>query len=127
LGAKDGMLLSGLAIDDNDPLARRDQGLEFLDVTPQASIHLSSSMGSKDVWTVTNTSNSVIDTHLLVIVTGLPAGVTVDAKETTTTGKPYYRMFLPGGVLSPGQSISTTVVRAGGGSSNSYTFQLMSG
>ena len=35
LGAKDGMMLSGLAIDDNDPLARRDQGLEFLDVTPQ--------------------------------------------------------------------------------------------
>src|SRR6185436_6063694 len=36
LGAKDGMLLSELAIDDNDALARRDQGLEFLDVTPQA-------------------------------------------------------------------------------------------
>jgi hypothetical protein len=127
LGAKDGMMLSGLAIDDNDPLARRDQGLEFLDVTPQASIQLSSSSGKKDVWLITNTSNSVIDTHLLVIVTGLSAGVTVDAKETTTTGKPYYRMFLPDGVLNPGQSLSTTVVRAGGGSSNSYTFQLMSG
>ena len=35
LGAKDGLLLSGLAIDDNDPLSRRDQGLEFLDVTSQ--------------------------------------------------------------------------------------------
>jgi hypothetical protein len=127
LGAKDGMMLSGLAIDDNDPLARRDQGLEFLDVTPQASVQLSSSSGNKDVWLITNTSNSVIDTHLLVIVTGLPAGVTVDAKETTTTGKPYYRMFLPDGVLKPGQSFSTTVARAGGGSSNSYTFQLMSG
>jgi hypothetical protein len=127
LGAKDGMMLSGLAIDDNDPLARRDQGLEFLDVTPQASVQLSSSLGNEDVWLITNTTNSVIDTHLLVIVTGLPAGVTVDAKETTTTGKPYYRMFLPDGVLSPGQSISTTVVRTGGGSSNSYTFQLMSG
>jgi hypothetical protein len=78
------------------------------------------------VWLITNTSSSVIDTHLLVIVTGLPGGVTVDAKETTTTGKPYYRMFLPGGVLNPGQSISATVVRTGG-SSNSYTLQLMSG
>jgi cytochrome c peroxidase len=127
LGAKDGMMLSGLAIDDNDPLARRDEGLEFLDVTPQASVQLSSSSGNTDVWLITNTSNSVIDTHLLVIVTGLPAGVTVDAKEKTTTGTPYYRMFLPDGVLNPGQSISTTVVRTGGGSSSSYTFQLMSG
>ncbi len=127
LGAKDGLMPSGLAIDDNDPLARRDQGLEFLDVTSEASIQLSSSSGDQDVWTITNTSGSVIDTHLLVIVTGLPAGITVDAKETTTTGKPYYRVFLPEGVLYPGQSIATTVVRAGGGSSSSYTFQLMSG
>ena len=111
LGAKDGMMLSGLAIDDNDPLARRDEGLEFLDLTPQASVQLSSSSGNKDEWLITNTSNSVIDTHLLVIVAGLPAGVTVDAKETTTTGKPYYRMFLPDGVLNPGQSISTTVMK----------------
>jgi len=103
------------------------QGFRFLDVTPQASVQLISSMGNKDDWLITNTSSSVIDTHLLVIVTGLQAGVTVDAKEASTTGKPYYRMFLPDGVLNPGQSFSTTVVRAGGGSSNSYTFQLMSG
>jgi hypothetical protein len=62
-----------------------------------------------------------------VIVTGLPAGVTVDAKEQTAAGEPYYRMFLPDGVLNPGQSISRTVVRAGGGSSSSYTFELKSG
>ena len=120
-------MLSGLAIDDNDPLARRDQGLEFLDVAAQAMVELSSSSGNKDEWLITNTSSSVIDTHLLVIVSGLPAGVTVDAKEKTTTGKPYYRMFLPEGVLNPGQSISTTVIRAGGGSKNSYTLQLLSG
>ena len=126
LGAKDGMMLSGLAIDDNDGLARRDQGLEFLDVTAQASMTLASSNGSQDTWLITNTSNAVIDTHLLVIVNGLPASVTVDAKDKTSTGKPYYRMFLPEGVLMPGQSISTTVVRTGG-SSSSYTFQLMSG
>lgn len=127
LGAKDGLMLSGLAIDDNDPLARRDQGLEFLDVTAQASMQLISTSGNQDTWLITNTSSSVIDTHLLVVITGLPAGVTVDAKEKTAAGKPYYRKFLPDGVLSPGQSISTTVVRTGGGSSSSYTFQLMSG
>ena len=127
LGAQDGMLLSGLAIDDNDPLARRDEGLEFLDVTQQARVDLVSSAGSQDTWLITNTSNSVIDTHLLVIVTGLAAGVTVDAKDKTTAGEPYYRMFLPDGVLNPGQSISRTVVRTGGGSSSSYMFLLKSG
>ncbi len=127
LGAKDGLMPSGLAIDDNDPLARRDQGLEFLTVTGQVSVQLSSSSGNQDVWLITNTSNSVIDTHLLVVVTGLTAGVTVDARETTQTGQPYYRMFLPDGVLSPGQSLSRTVIRSGGGSSSSYTFQLLSG
>jgi hypothetical protein len=121
------MMLSGLAIDDNDPLARRDQGLEFLNVTPQVQVQLISSAGNQDEWLITNMSSAVIDTHLLVIVTGLPAGVTVNAKETTTAGQPYYRMFLPDGVLSPGQSLSRTVVRTGGGSSSSYTFQLMSG
>lgn len=71
MGAKDGVLLSGLAIDDNDSLARRDQGLEFLTVTPQVKVELSSSVGRQDTWLISNTSNSVIDTHLLVIVTGL--------------------------------------------------------
>jgi mono/diheme cytochrome c family protein len=33
LGAKDGFMLSGLAVNNNDPLSRRDLGLEFLDVT----------------------------------------------------------------------------------------------
>lgn len=127
LGAKDGLMPSGLAIDDNDPLARRDQGLEFLDVTPQARVQLSTSAGNQDTWLITNTSSSVIDTHLLVVVNGLPVGLTVDAKETTKAGRPYYRMFLPGGVLNPGQSVSRTVVRTGGGSSSSYTLQLMSG
>lgn len=126
LGAKDGLMPSGLAIDDNDPLARRDQGLEFLDVTKQVQIQVSASSGNRDEWLLTNMSSSVIDTHLLVIVNGLPAGVTVDAKEKTTGGKPYYRMFLPEGVLRPGQSVSVTLVRTGG-ASNSYTLQLMSG
>lgn len=126
LGAKDGLMPSGLAIDDNDPLARRDQGLEFLDVTARVQTQMSSSSGNRDEWLLTNMSSSVIDTHLLVIVNGLPAGVTVDAKEKTTAGKPYYRLFLPEGVLRPGQSVSVSLVRTGG-ASNSYTLQLMSG
>jgi hypothetical protein len=127
LGAKDGMMLSGLAIDDNDPLARRDQGLEFLDVTAQANVALSSSSGQQDAWVITNTSSSVIDTHLLVIATGLPAGVTItNASSKTKNGEPYFRVFLPDGVINPGQSIGVNVVRSGG-SSGSYTFKLLSG
>jgi hypothetical protein len=44
----------------------------------------------------------------------------------TTNGEPYFRVFLPEGVLSPGQSIGLNVVRVGG-SSGSYTFKLLSG
>jgi Di-haem cytochrome c peroxidase len=137
-GAVDGLLLSGLAIDDDDPLSRRDQGLEFLDVTAQADMSVST-MGSTDTWVITNTSASVIDTHLLVIVTGLAAGVTVDAPEQTQNralpggspsgepvGQPVYRVFLPEGVLDPGASISVDITR-NGGSSGSYTLKLLSG
>jgi Di-haem cytochrome c peroxidase len=138
LGAVDGLLLSGLAIDDNDPLARRDQGLEFLDVTAQVSMSVATA-GATDTWTITNESESVIDTHLLVIVTGLAAGVTVDAPEQTRNqalpggtasgepaGQPVYRVFLPEGVLEPGASISVEIVRTGG-SSSSYALKLLSG
>lgn len=138
LGAVDGLLLSGLAIDDDDPLARRDQGLEFLDVTAQVSLSVSTA-GSTDTWVVKNVGPSRIDTHLLVIVTGLADGVTVDAPEQTANqalpggaasgepvGEPFYRVFLPDGVLEPGASISVEVVRSGG-SSDSYALKLLSG
>jgi cytochrome c peroxidase len=138
VGAVDGVLLSGLAIDDNDPLARRDQGLEFLDVTARVSLFVSS-VGSTDTWVVTNASDSVIDTHLLVIVKDLATGVTVDAAEQTLNqalpggsasgepvGEPVYRVFLPDGVLNPGASISVDIVRTGG-SSRSYYLKLLSG
>ena len=111
LGAKDGMLLSGLAIDSNDPLSRRDQGLEFLDVSQQAHVSILSDRkagrGSRDdVVRITNNSTQVIDTHLLVIVQGLSGHAElVNASGTTSTGEPYLRVFLPSGELQPGQSI----------------------
>jgi len=138
-GAKDEQLLSGAAIDDNDPLARRDQGLEFLNVTSQVTM-TPTTAGNEDMWLITNSSAEVIDTHLLVILTNLAAGVTVDAVSKTTgqalpggkssgepVGEPYYRVFLPSGVLNPGQSVALTVTRTGGGSSASYALKLLSG
>ena len=110
LGAKDGLMPSGLAIDDNDPLARRDQGLEFLDVTSQLSFRIvdSDRDGGRqtDRYRITNTSTSIVDTHLLLIAKGLSNGVRlVNASGLTSGGEPYLRVFLTEGVLLPGQSI----------------------
>jgi len=137
-GAIDGVLLGGGAMDNNDPLSRRDQGLEFLDVTDRVEM-TGSTEGNADTWVITNTSDAVIDTHLLVIVTNLAEGVTVTAPEQTTAaalpggtpsgrpaGEPYFRLFLPDGVLHPGQWISVEVPRTGG-TLDSYTLQLLSG
>jgi hypothetical protein len=115
LGAKDGFVPSGLAIDSNDPLTRRDEGLEFLDVTSQAGTKLTSSTATgnqqKDVYTITNTNSStVIDTNLLIIVKGLSSPFKLEnASGTTNAGDRYIRVFLPDGVLQPGQSISQTL------------------
>src|SRR5262249_30825493 len=72
LGAKDGFVLSGLATDNNDALSRRDQGLEFLNVTSQLAVTRigSNSQGVRqtDEYRITNSSHSVVDTHLIIIV-----------------------------------------------------------
>jgi hypothetical protein len=109
-----------------------------------------STNGNVDTWVITNNSQSVVDTHLLAIVTNLPSGVTVDTTTTTgapalpggrasgePVGEPYYRIFLPTnlnqpdpgmvGVLAPGQATSLAVTRTGGGSSSSYRLKFLSG
>jgi len=119
LGADDGFMLSGLAIDSNDPLSRRDQGLEFLDVTSQAFIEriASNSNGRRqtDQYRITNTSQSVIDTHLLVIVRGLSHETELENSSGTTGARnPYVRVFLPNGVLQPPEHCPNVNLRAGG-------------
>jgi hypothetical protein len=116
LGAKDGFMLSGLAINNNDPLSRRDQGLEFLDVTGQAHVSLnrweSDTRGRRQSHTikVTNNSTKVIDTHLLVVARGLARDARLEnASGTTETGDPYLRVFLPEGALQPGKSIELSL------------------
>jgi cytochrome c peroxidase len=134
LGAKDGFVPSGLATDSNDPLTRRDEGLEFLDVTNQLKTQRLSdfSLGGSglDVYNITNTSASVVDTNLLVIVHGLPNQVRlVNASGVTSSGDPYLRVFLPNGVLQPGQSIIENLTFAGPlfGPPVSYTLDFLSG
>lgn len=134
LGAKDGQLLSGRAIDNDDPLSRRDQGLEFLDVTPQVRLERIGSQHSgrktEDVYRLSNVSESVVDTHLLIIVRGLPPRVRLEnASGMTRSGEPYIRVFLPSGVLQPGQRITQRFEFSGAAQSRvpGYRMTLLSG
>ena len=71
--------MSGLPQDNDDPLSRRDMGLEFLDVTNRVSIAAVGGGGQADehggeeqrVVRITNTGTRPVDTHLLVIASGL--------------------------------------------------------
>jgi cytochrome c peroxidase len=153
--AVDGRPLSGLAQDNNDALSRRDMGLEFLDVTGQVNVALMSSSrvaddngghgrvrGARDseghrgsegedrfVYRITNNGASPVDTHLLVVATGLASDVEMtNASGTTSTGNPYIRVFLPNGVLAPGQSIDVTLrFKREGQSAPNVTLILLSG
>ena len=133
LGAKDGELLSGRAIDNDDPLSRRDQGLEFLDVTAQVRVDRTESHCShsraRELYRLTNTSDSVVDTHLLVIVRGLPAGVRLEnSSGITHGGDPYIRVFLKDGVIQPGAEITQDLVFSGvGRTAPTYEIALLSG
>jgi len=110
VGAIDGRPASGRPPDNDDALSRRDMGLEFLDVTGQTAVTLVSSdrrnvRSQTDRQRVTNTSQAVVDTHLLMLVEGLPGGVRlVNASGVTRSGVPYLRIFLPDGVLRPGET-----------------------
>ena len=112
LGAVDGRVASGLPQSNNDALSRRDMGLEFLDVTEQVQVELIKSSVDrgrvqKDVYRITNTSQTIVDTHLLMIADGLTELENGDG--VTSTGDAYRRIFLADGALVPGQSIVRTL------------------
>jgi hypothetical protein len=126
LGAVDGRPGSGRPQDNDDALSRRDMGLEFLDVTARMNIARIGSDGGgdrddgvesnrnrghrrrEDVYQITNTSSSIVDTHLLIVVQGLSDRIQLEnASGFTSAGDPYLRIFLRDGVLLPGQSIVT--------------------
>jgi hypothetical protein len=116
-------------------LSRRDAGLEFLDVTGKVQIALTDSKSIKggrqqDVYTITNNSESPADTHLLLVANGLSFDIEMEnASGKTTSGIPYLRVFLPGGVLLPSQSIVETLrfKQAPHAPTVSYTLMLLSG
>ena len=62
------------------------------------------------VYRITNNGTSPVDTHLLVIASGLSFQVEMtNASGRTSAGDPYRRVFLPNGVFTPGQSIDVTL------------------
>src|SRR5260370_22157678 len=103
---------SGRAISNNDPLSRRDAGLEFLTVTSQARTELTGSASTgrrqQDIYRITNTdSSTVIDTHLLIIFEGLSDQFRLENSSVTTgAGAPYIPVLLPNSLLLPGQGIN---------------------
>ena len=114
LGAIDGRMASGLPRSNDDGLTRRDLGIEFRDVTRQVrATSISSRPGRRSdrmTYAFTNLGASVVDTHLLVVVQGLPGGVELEnASGFTSSGDPYVRVFLPGGGLARGQSVVRTL------------------
>ena len=112
MGAVDGFMPSSLPAFNNDALSRRDFGLEFLDVTDDLDVERVYSKSRRRgrrqdvVYKITNTSSSVVDTHLLIVVEGLPRHTRLkNASGTTSDGDPFIRVFLDDGVLLPDQSI----------------------
>ncbi len=115
MGVTDGFVISGMAENNNDPLTRRDRGMEFLDVTDNADISTQSNTidaTQTDTLKITNTSNNVIDTHLLLIIEGLPDSVQLENAfgKTEDDEFPYLRLYLENGVIEPSSSISTKLI-----------------
>jgi hypothetical protein len=99
-------------------------------LTSELVDHDESGSQAKHLWRLTNTSNDVVDTHLLVILDGLPAGVRLlNASGSTKSGQPYLRVFLRDGMLNPGESVSEPLVFSQGRKSPppAYTLELLSG
>jgi hypothetical protein len=136
-GVIDGLMPSGRPLGSNDPLTRRDYGLEFLDVTSKLKAGTPTvtddNAGSEqeDVVPLQNSSTSIVDTNLIVIVHGLPAGVSLlNAEGTTSDGTPYVRLYLDGGVLLPGNTAAATLrfsKASGGAPVAGYTLGFLSG
>jgi len=115
LGAVDGFVASGLPAFNNDALSRRDFGLEFLDVTDSVSDtnlgNLTFNGQQLVLLSLNNTSEAVVDTHLLLVVNDLPEGVTLlNRSGTTSDGNPFIRIFLTDGVLDPGGTVLKSLI-----------------
>ena len=155
-GVKDGFVISGMAQNNNDPLTRRDVGMEFLDVTAKTDMERLSrtreGIKQDDKYKITNDSDYVIDGHIIVMIKGLPDAVNVinregmsvggvdlqdqdDTSQTagvTAEGIPYIRLHPAEGIIKEGKSIECMVQLEDNRDNPSsepitYTVELLSG
>jgi hypothetical protein len=115
---KDGLMPSGLAPIDNDGLSRRDRGIDDPVQLGAGTPGIGSVTGNlvarqkitdsqlgpvlEYEYMITNSSQRVVDTHLLMVVAGLPANLRVANRSGTTLGaspRPYVSVFLGEGLL----------------------------
>ena len=72
-----------------------------------------------------------VDTHLLIVVRGLPANVSLqNASGTTRNGDPYIRVFLRNGVLEPDTSMRQKLIftrQDGNATPVGYVLDFLSG
>jgi len=79
-------------------------------VTSSGLVYNRSTQRFGGTMTLTNTGTSTLDFSFEVVLTNLPAGVTLaNATGYTADGDPYILVNLPGGALAPGQSVTFTV------------------
>ncbi len=132
-GVKDGFVISGMAQNNNDPLTRRDVGMEFLPVDTKTEMERTArtreGIKQQDKYTITNTSDYVIDTDLILVIKDLPSAVNVTNRTgltlggvdlqnpddtskvlgMTDEGHPYIKLKLDDGVIDEGKSVDCMI------------------
>jgi di-heme cytochrome c peroxidase len=144
LGAVDGLLPSHMNLGSNDPLSRRDRGLEFLDA---GNMFVATSMGitfplgrspglsmlKRQTWRITNRTDQPIDGDILLVLDAMSPNVKILNAEGVTTrmepiGMPYLRIRPAGGQVAPGASITAEIEFTGTGRlPQQYHFHVMCG
>ncbi len=123
LGAVDGLMPSGLPPFNDDPLTRRDFGMELLDVTDRVRVRRDvlrpdapDAAASRprrarmERLVLTHRGGDPIDTDLMIVIRRLPEGATLMNRSGMTRELPepllpYRRLFLASGTLEAGASL----------------------
>lgn len=140
LGAVNGLLPSQKNIGSDDPLSRRDRGLEFLEVTDRLTSRLDPEGGDPsrarmvERLTLTNRSAAPIDGDLLLVFSQMPSGMVLTNAEGRSTrmagmvGMPYLRLRFSEGQLAAGASVPVELAfRRTGAVFGEMRFRVFSG
>jgi hypothetical protein len=140
LGPVDGLLPSRKNIGSNDPLSRRDRGLEFLDVTDRLTTQMDGPAVAAVDGTMmqrmmlTNQTKDPIDGDLVLVMTEMPTGAVLMNAEGYAThmpgmvGMPYMRVRFTDGQLAAGASMPVDLrLQMTGPVTGGYSLRILSG